>query len=624
MAQLPTSFSAPHSNISDGSDLIRAAMGLNRDINEFGNKAFSTVSKFATQQANQALANTFASNIANGMDPTAAMSGALGKVNSWTSADAINNLLTQRNYEQESLRKEALLNIDKAKERRAMQNWLGENEAAEANLLLDTGFNTNNSSVYNQGLSAASKLTDIGKKYVKMHNLAKQQDDFASSATSRGYTKALTNQLADKKLASRLDADFKMIEAQNPYMTKAQVAQQVGAMNGLPTEEVTRQLNMHQMASGQSILTEMSTNLSPVLSGKAVEKFKNADNILNTYDIDTDAALSGKTDQNIADRNLIINALSGELSGIDDFHPTKTESSYFGGSYPVKSRVEADKARELISGILQNPSPENLKKAKEYLKSIESKGKFTDFLDSNFMEQDGKVILTPKAVEAMKGVLGKQIMPGGNTRNDLLATAANDKYETTLPMMQVKQAEIYRQINQLTKRGKLTPEEQIKLQKLNTLYNEYSVAVRNQQEKLAKSTLTRFPVESLNQTIATFGEKIDSGKQLFEKDLTAAGMSEETAKNALKRLDDVIEEAQSKEEYKDIPLEAIKYAVLNKALKADSWFYTDTDYLKLAKIIAEKLPSKKEANSLINLATKIDKENNSKNASETLTGQRHR
>ena len=89
MAQLPTSFNTPHSNISDGSDLIRVAAGLNRDINEFGNKAFSTISDFAKQQANQALANTFASNIANGMDPTSAMGGALEKVNSWTSAEAI-------------------------------------------------------------------------------------------------------------------------------------------------------------------------------------------------------------------------------------------------------------------------------------------------------------------------------------------------------------------------------------------------------------------------------------------------------------------------------------------------------------------------------------------------------
>lgn len=598
MAQLPTSFSAPHSNISDGSDLIRAAMGLNRDINEFGNKAFSTVSKFATQQANQALANTFASNIANGMDPTAAMSGALGKVNSWTSAESINNLLTQRNFEKEALRKEALLDINKAQERRAMQNWLGENEAAEANLLLDTGYNTNNSSIFNQGLSKASELSDRAKKYVKMHNLAKQQDDFASSATSRGYTKAMTDQIADKKLASRLDADFKMIKAQNPHMSNIQVAQKVGTMNGMSTENVTRQLIMHEKASGQATLKEQASYLSPMLTDDTRKNYEKAKQNNDTFGIDINAAIEGKTDQNKKDIQVAINTLSEELTSIIGEDPELKEYNERGveiGPSPVK--LPKTKTTELITGLLENPTPEKLKEVNKYLESIDTSGKLVDWLNSNFTVENNKVTFAPKTAEGINKALGMQPMNNadGKSRQAMLDADKVTMQRLGLSFIDEQQKNIYGEISKLTSKAEkeLTDEEKAKLDNLNINLNNLTFEKGKQAFKTATATDAQNPIDSLNKTINTYGDLIDSGKHIQKQDLIDRKMDPDLAKDVIKRIKSVKETALSNEKYKNISEEAIELAVLDNPDDAGGWFYFDTDYLKKAATIDLEKYSKK-------------------------------
>ena len=612
MANLPTSFNTPHSNISDGSDLIRVAAGLNRDVNEFGNKAFSTISDFAKQQANQALVNTFASNIANGMDPTSAMSGALGKVNSWTSADAINNLLAQRNFEQESLRKEALLDIQKAQENRTAQDWAGKNEASEANLLLDTGYNTNNSKLYNQGLSKASGLSDIAKKFVTMHNLAEQQDKFANSAVSRGYTKALTDQIADKKLVAQLDARFRVLESQNPTATKAQIAQTVAQEYKLSPDKVNQLLNEHGYASGQSLLNEASSYLSSVLDSGTVKTYNNAQEITQKYNVDIKQAVKGNTEQNKKDTNTAIDILSKDLSSVlDEEADPDLRASYASVGMSATTKLNEKEAKEIVSSLLKDPSKKNFERIKNKLEAKGYHGHFVDWLNSNFIinNKSNNVELSPNSSAYINNALSQELV-GDRTRGDIVAESRVDLERANLGFNKYAQNVDYSELLALARKNKkdLTKEDQQKLTKLALALNQRAIDIGNQTGKVANAALVQKPTEQINQTINTFSDIVESGKIITSKQLIDKGLTESQADAVIERIYDVAEEAKDSEKYRDIPLEAIEYAVLNNYLDAGASWYgypvSDKTYLKNAINILDKILSKKEQSSLVNMAQK--------------------
>lgn len=647
MAQLPTSFNAPHSNISDGSDLIRAAMGLNRDINEFGNKAFSTISDFAKQQANQALVNTFANNIANGMDPTSAMSGALGKVNSWTSAEAINNLLAQRNFEQESLRKEALLDIQKAQENRALQDWTGKNEASEANLLLETGYNTNNSNLYNQGLSKASDLSDVAKKFIKMQNLAEQQDRFASSAVSRGYTKALTDQIADKKLVAQLDARFRVLESQNPSATKTQIAQAVAQEYNLSPDQVNQLLNEHGYASGQSLLKEASSYLSNVLAPETVETYKKAQTNLQNLNVDSQKALEGNTEQNKKDKETIINALSADLTSsmnqnaelaLAGAKNTPLIGGFIDGSERTlnwankegylklsnKFMIQKDKAQQLISNLVNNPTAKNFETVKNELKGTLYSDNYIDWLNSNFIVENGKVKLSPNSTNNLNTLLNQELV-GDRTRGDVLAESQVDLERAKLGINKAAQNVEYANILALARKNKLTTEEQQKLAQLALTLNNRNKAIGEQQGRIANAVIQQNPTEEINQTINTFRDIVDSNKIITPNQLVQKGLTETQAEAVVERIHDVIEEAKDSKEYRGIPIEAIEYAVLNNYTDAGASWYgypvSDKAYLKSAMNILDKIPSKKAQSILETLAQEQAKADALIQANKHLNGQ---
>ena len=605
MAQLPTSFNAPHSNISDGSDLIRVAAGLNRDINEFGNKAFSTISDFAKQQANQALANTFASNIANGMDPTSAMGGALEKVNSWTSAEAINNLLAQRNFEQESLRKEALLNIQKAQENRALQDWIGNNEASEANLLLDTGYNTNNSKLYNQGLSKASGLSDIAKKFVKMQNLAEQQDRFASSAVSRGYTKALTDQIADKKLVAQLDARFRVLESQNPTATKTQIAQAVAQEYNLSPDRVNQLLNEYQYASGQSLLNEASSYLSNVLDPETVKTYNNAQKNLQNLKVDIQQAIKGNTEQNQKDTNTAIDILSKDLSSVLDEEADPTlRASLASVGMPATTRLNEKEAKEIVSSLLKNPSKKNFESIKNKLEAKGYHGHFVDWLNSNFIiNKSNTVELSPNSSANINNALNQELV-GDRARGDILAESQVDLERANLGINKAAQGVDYSNLLALTRHNSLTTKQQHTLAQLASNLINRGRTIGEQTGRVADATLIQNPTEQINQTINTFSDIVESGKLITSKQLVDKGLTESQANDVIERIRDVAEEAKDSEEYRNIPLNAIEYAVLNNFLDANSFTVSDKSYLKSAVGILDKILSKKEQSILETLALK--------------------
>ena len=621
MAQLPTSFNAPHSNISDGSDLIRVAAGLNRDINEFGNKAFSTISDFAKQQANQALVNTFASNIANGMDPTSAMGGALEKVNSWTSADAINNLLAQRNFEQESLRKEALLNIQKAQENRALQDWIGNNEASEANLLLDTGYNTNNSKLYNQGLSKASGLSDIAKKFVKMKNLAEQQDKFASSAVSRGYTKALTDQIADKKLVAQLDARFRVLESQNPTATKTQIAQAVAQEYNLSPDRVNQLLNEYQYASGQSLLNEASSYLSNVLDPDTVETYNNAQANLQNLNVDIQQAINGNTEQNKKDTNTAIDILSKDLSSVlDEEADPALRASLASVGMPATTKLNEKEAKEIVSSLLKNPSKKNFESIKNKLEAKGYHGHFVDWLNSNFIiNKSNTVELSPDSSANINNALNQELV-GDRARGDILAESQVDLERANLGINKAAQGVDYSKLLALTRQKSLTPEKQQELTKLALALNQRAIDIGKRTGKVANAISVQNPTQQINQIYNTFRDIVESGNVITTKQLVDKGLTESQADAVIERIHDVTDEAQDSKEYRGLPADVIAYAVLNNFLDANSFTVSDKSYLKSAVGILDKIKALQAQSSLVQKAKEISRVDAGIRALELLNG----
>ena len=605
MAQLPTSLGLPQPNISDGSDLLRMAALLSKETSETANKAFDDFKSTMTTSANNDLASAFASNIANGMDPTSAMGGALGKVNSWTSADAINNLLAQRNFEQESLREEALLDIQKAQENRALQDWEGQNAASEANLLLDTGYNTNNSKLYNQGLSKASGLSDIAKKFVKMQNLAEQQDKFASSAVTRGYTKALTDQIADKKLVAQLDSRFRVLESQNPTATKAQIAQAVAHEYKLSPDRVNQLLNEYNYASGQSLLNEATGYLSNVLLPETVETYTKAQENLQNLNVDIQQATKGNTEQNIKDTNTAIDILSKDLSSILDEETDPTlRASFASMGMPATTKLNEKEAKEIVSSLLKDPSKKNFERIKNELKAKGYHGHFVDWLNSNFIiNKSNTVELSPSSSTNINNALNQELV-GDRTRGDILAESKVNLERANLGINKAAQGNEYSKLLALAQQNNLTPEQQRALAKFNSNLINRGKIIGEQTGKVANATLVQNPTEQINKTINTFSDIVESGNIITSKQLVDKGLTESQANDVIERIYDVAEEAKDSEEYRNIPLNAIEYAVLNNYLDANSSIVSDKSYLKSAINILDKILSKKEQSILKKLAQK--------------------
>ena len=621
MANLPTSLNIQQPNISDGSDLLRMAALLSKETSETANKAFDDFKSTMTTSANNDLASAFASNIANGMDPTSAMGGALGKVNSWTSADAINNLLAQRNFEQESLREEALLDIQKAQENRALQDWEGQNAASEANLLLDTGYNTNNSKLYNQGLSKASGLSDIAKKLVKMQNLAEQQDKFASSAVTRGYTKALTDQIADKKLVAQLDSRFRVLESQNPTATKAQIAQAVAHEYKLSPDRVNQLLNEYNYASGQSLLNEATGYLSNVLLPETVETYTKAQENLQNLNVDIQQATKGNTEQNIKDTNTAIDILSKDLSSILDEETDPTlRASFASMGMPATTKLNEKEAKEIVSSLLKDPSKKNFERIKNELKAKGYHGHFVDWLNSNFIiNKSNTVELSPSSSTNINNALNQELV-GDRTRGDILAESKVNLERASLGINKAAQGKEYSKLLALAQQNNLTPEQQRALAKFNSNLINRGKIIGEQTGKVANATLVQNPTEQINKTINTFSDIVESGNIITSKQLVDKGLTESQANDVIERIYDVAEEAKDSEEYRNIPLNAIEYAVLNNFLDAGKNFTSDKSYLKSAVGILDKILSKKEQSILEKLAQKQSQANAVIQANKLLNG----
>ena len=623
MAQLPTSLGLPQPNISDGSDLLRMAALLSRESSESANKAFTDFKSTMRTSANNDLASTFAQGLASGLSPDEAFKQASGTINSWTTADAINSALQTRNAEKDAIIRENMDRRAEAAENRALQDWEGQNAASEANLLLDTGYNTNNSKLYNQGLSKASGLSNIAKKFVKMQNLADQQDRFASSAVSRGYTKALMDQMADKRLVAQLDARFRVLESQNPTATKTQIAQAVAQEYNLSPDRVNQLLNEYQYASGQSLLNEASGYLSNVLDPETVKTYNNAQANLQNLNVDIQQAIKGNTEQNKKDTNTAIDILSKDLSSVHD-EEADPASRIMRASMgmPATTKLNEKEAKEIVSSLLKNPSKKNFESIKNKLGAKGRHGHFVDWLNSNFIiNKSNTVELSPNSSANINNALNQELV-GDRTRGDILAESQVDLDRTSLGFNKYAQNATYADILALARKNKkdLTTEEQQNLTKLALALNQRNIEIGEQTGRVADATLVQNPTEQINQTINTFSDIVESGNIITSKQLVDKGLTESQADDVIERIHDVAEEAKDSEEYRNIPLNAIEYAVLNNFLDADSYTVSDKSYLKSAVGILDKLLSKKGQSILESKAQELSRANALIQANKRLNG----
>ena len=621
MAQLPTSLNIQQPNISDGSDLLRMAALLSKEASETADKAFTDFKSTMRTSANNDLASTFANGIASGLSPDEAFKQASGTINSWTSADAINAALQTRNAEKDAILRENIDRRAEAAENRYKLDWEGQNAAAEANLLLDTGYNTNNSKLYNQGLSKASDLSDIAKKFVKMQNLAVQQDNFANSAVSRGYTKALTDQIADKKLVAQLDARFRVLESQNPTATKAQIAQAVAQDYNLSPDRVNQLLNEYGYASGQSLLNEASSYLSKVLDSGTVETFKKAQTNLQNLKVDIQQAVKGNTEQNKKDTNTAIDILSKDLSSVlDEVADPLLRASLASINMSVTTKLNEKEAKEIVSSLLKNPSKKNFESIKNKLEAKGYYGRFVDWLNSNFIiNKSNTVELSPNSSANINNALNQELV-GDRTRGDVLAESQVDLERANLGINNAAQGVDYSNLLALARQNSLTTEQQQKLAQLTSNLINRGKTIGEQTGRVANATLVQNPTEQINQTINTFSDIVESGKIITSKQLVYKGLTESQANDVIERIRDVAEEAKDSEEYRNIPLNAIEYAVLNNFLDADSYTVSDKSYLKSAVGILDKILSKKEQSILEALAQKQSEANALIQANKRLNG----
>ena len=621
MANLPTSLNIQQPNISDGSDLLRMAAMLSKEASDTADKAFTDFKSTLRTSANNDLASTFAKGIADGLSPDEAFKQASGTINSWTSADAINAALQTRNAEKDAIIRENIDRRAEAAENRNKLDWEGQNAAAEANLLLDTGYNTNNSKLYNQGLSKASDLSDIAKKFVKMQNLAEQQDKFANSAVSRGYTKALTDQLADKKLAAQLDARFRVLESQNPTATKAQIAQAVAQDYKLSPDRVNQVLNEYGYTSGQSLLNEASSYLSKVLPSETVETYNKAQKTQQDLKVDIQQAINGNTDQNKKDTNTAIDILSKDLSSvIDEEGDPALRASAASVGMPATTKLDEKEAKEIVSSLLKNPSKKNFESIKKKLEAKGYHGHFVDWLNSNFIiNKSNTVELSPNSATNINNALNQELV-GDRTRGDLLAEALVDSERAMLGINNAAQGVTYADLLALARQDSLDSKQQQKLAQLASTLNNRDITIGKQKGKVANATLTQNPPEQINKTITTFSDVVESGKIITPKQLVDKGLTESQANAVIERIRDVAEEAKDSGEYKNIPLNAIVYAVLNNFLDADSFTVSDKSYLKSAVGILDKILSKKRQSKLEALAQEISNADDITQANKHLNG----
>lgn len=621
MANLPTSLNIQQPNISDGSDLLRMAALLSKESSDTANKAFNDFKSTMRTSANNDLAATFANGIASGLSPDEAFKQASGTINSWTSADAINAALQTRNAEKEAIIRDNMDRRAEAAENRLQLDWEGANKAAEANNLFNLAHATNNMNLFKQAEALTQGYDNIAKKHVKPTEMATLQDSLANSAVSRAYTRALKNNLEDKKLASKLDAEFRVIKSQNPLATNAQVAQAVAKKYNLTPDNVNLILNEYGLASGQSLLDEASSNLSHTTSQDAINNYTQAQKDLQDYEVNIQKAIKGNTEQNKKDTNTAIDILSEELSALADEHPTLKEyDSFTGMGFPALSTVSKDDAKKIISGLLENPTPKKLQEVKKQLASIGAKGKFVDWLNSNFIiNKSNTVELSPNTATNINNALNQGLI-GDVTRKDLLAKAIVDSDRYALGFNKLNQKETYSELLSLARKKTLTSKERRQLNLLNVALNQNSIDIGKQEARVAQAAKERFPLESVTQTLNTFGDLVDSGKKITTGDLVSKGFTESEAENILERIEDVKEEAQGSKEYKNIPLEAIIYAILDKANKADSWFFSDKDYLKIAEQLVDKLSSINQESVLLNKAKAAAAVSRQVNANKYVSG----
>lgn len=602
MAQLPTSLNIHQPNISDGSDLLRMAAMLSRESSETANKAFDDFKSTMRTSANNDLASAFANGVASGLSPDEAFKQATGTINSWTSADAINNLLAQRNYEHESLRKEALLNIQKAQENRALQDWEGANKAAEANNLFNLAHATNNMNLFKQAEALTQGYDNITKKHVKPTEMATLQDSLAINALNRARLQAELDNTKQDRLAKDAQSWFIQYRAKHPEVSSYEALAKTAQTFGIDPEALQRIGLFYGLSMGTETTKELAdTNIaSTKFTNDDAQKLQAWDNMVNKLGMDPnrantllyaeDAKLS---DQEKQDKEALLNILTESLVGdskaLDaDYDANSLDNVYWanvtGGASlaPVEIQsLDSGKARQFILDYLKTNNADREKLLDTFIKNNygssiaqkQAKNQISEYLKKTFKDLSASNLsLSDMTYSGFNDVINKQDL-GGTTREE-----QRNIYRLAKESEELKKASVENNKLKLLAQQAYKNKDYATGDQLMKAYNEKSVALQER----AKNYQTQFAVaNSANSLVTAYAnyQSLVEGKEGFDLPTLTKKFGEDRAKSMEETYQDTIKELNSTPSLQ-IPDKAIRLAIIQDPTETDK-----DEIIKRAKVL---------------------------------------
>lgn len=605
MAQLPTSLNIHQPNISDGSDLLRMAAMLSRESSETANKAFDDFKSTMRTSANNNLASAFANGVASGLSPDEAFKQATGTINSWTSADAINNLLAQRKFEQESLRKEALLNIQKAQENRALQDWEGANKAAEANSLFNLAHATNNMNLFKQAEALTQGYDDITKKHVKPTEMATLQDSLATNALNRARLQAELDNTKQDRLAKLAQARYLQLRANNPDKSSYAPLEQTANEFGTTAEELQRLGLYYGLSMGTETAKEKQDTVTSTTKYTPTDAQNKANwsRVLADLDVTLDESNSlmhtpdaKLSESDKAKKQRMLNMLSGNLESDMkdlDMNEMATYITYMknGAISGTKILPKSEDLKQFTNALLQTTDKKSRDAlidsfANQYVMADTVKSKINTSLNKNFKYTDNSsVSLSDTAYANYTNALNTQDLGGQSleeTKNLYkLSIESNDLKERS-----AQNAKRLLDVQNLYSQKKYAEAERV------------MAKYKAEAEKLQKDALKyeeKWSVATLgNSLVTTYRNYSDiiNGNKGFNEIILKATFGEKEASTMLDTYRNTVKEINESPTLQ-IPDEAIRAAIIFNPTETDK-----DNIIKMAKVLKAQLPAIKESSTL--------------------------
>ena len=581
MANLPTSLNIQQPNISDGSDLLRMAAMLSKEVSDTADKAFTDFKSTMRTSANNDLAATFANGIASGLSPDEAFKQASGTINSWTSADAINAALQTRNAEKEAIIRDNMDRRAEAQENRLQLDWEGANKAAEANNLFDLAHATNNMNLFKQAEALTQGYDNIAKKHVKPTEMATLQDSLATNALQRARLRAELDNTKQDRLAKLAQARYLQLKANNPdkssYMPLEQTAKEFGT-----TPEALQRLGLYYgLSMGTETAKEKQDTVTSIANYTSADdqKLKEWDSMVNKLDVDQnkanallyteDAKLS---DQEKQDKEALLNILTKSL--VEDSKVIETdwdkysaEDAFWGSTGPQS--LDSGKARQFVLDYLKtNTNADREKLLNTFIKDNyalaqgKAKDQISNYLKKTFKDLNASNLsLSDMTYSGFNKVLNDRDL-GGITREEQKNIYKLAKESFALKQESAENNKLMLEAQKAYNEGKFA------------IGDQYMKAYKKKNEELqerAKQNQTKFAVaNSATSLVAAYNnyQPLIEGKEGFDLPTLIKKFGEDRAKSMENTYRDTIEEL-NKTPSLQIPDKAIRLAIIQDPTETD-------------------------------------------------------